>query len=431
MNGMKRMFALLLCGVFGLALAVPASAAESAYIIANPYEDVVWEGEGAWGAYKGNLHNHSTFSDGSESLKAMVEEYYAQDYDVLAIADHGVVGRPWDQAPRTVPILNIPGMLLSREVLSSARLAEITAGTDRGGRGMVQVPMAIEMNAATVYKSHIVGLYGGWGQGWWGLSTDFRIPIAGTERRGGISFIAHPGDWIKSEHDRAAAEAPANINFFADIFRGYESCLGMEAYNGSDGPTRMDRVLWDQLLMRLMPEGRPVWGFAVDDSHDLGAIGRTATVHFMPSNTVENIRASLESGAFLACSRRDRILDIEGDRNEPFPGITNIAVNGNTITVAATGTETVEWIADGRVIFVGDTIDLEFCADYITCYVRAQLTGPGGITTTQPFGVDKGDGYKHPDDAPQGWDRIKWYVNLYLTKNVFGFLAETVMGLFN
>jgi len=62
--------------------------------------------------------------------------------------------------------------------------------------------------------------------------------------------------------------------------------------------------------------------------------------------------------------------------------------------------------------------------------VRAQLVGPGGISSTQAFGVDKGDGYRHPDDGLHGWALAKWYIRLYLTKNAFAWIAETVKGIF-
>jgi len=208
---MKRLFAVALTLLLALGLSIPAFAA-GGYAVANPYEDVVW---GTWDAYKANLHVHTTFSDGTDSLEAIVEEYYAQGYDALAIADHGIVSKPWDQKPKTVFPLNVANIGKPYEVLSSARLAEMSAGAgeNRGGRLMLQVPQGIEMNAATVYKSHIVGLYGGWGQGWFGLSTDFRISIAGTQRRGGVSIIAHPGDWIKSEFNPAAARTPRTSIF--------------------------------------------------------------------------------------------------------------------------------------------------------------------------------------------------------------------------
>jgi len=400
--------------------------------IENPYKDVVWSGEGAWGAFKANLHTHTTFSDAPLSLKESVEEYYRLGYDVLATADHGVVSRPWDKRPRTVPPFNWPQLLRSHELLSGERLREIAAGADRGGRGMTQVPKAIEINCATLYKNHVVGLFGGWGQGRWGRINDFRRPVARTQKRGGITFIAHPGDWIRSKFNRAAAEDPANIHFFASILRKYPSCLGMEAYNSSDSPTRHDRVLWDELLGRLMPE-RQVFGFANDDSHFMRDIGNTAETLFMPANTVENVRACLESGAFLACSRYDRVRfdDHPRDKEAPFPGAASIMVEGESITVTpATADTQVEWIADGNIIHTGDSIDLSEHAQDITCYVRAQLVGPGGIASTQAFGVDKGDGWRHPDDALHGWALAKWYIRLYLTKNNFVWIAETIRGIF-
>jgi len=433
---MKRSLAVALALLLALGLGVPALALEeAAYVVTNPYKKVEWSGENQWGAYKANLHTHTTFSDGDESLQAMAEEYYAQGYDVIANTDHGVVSKPWDQRPQSVPILGLYGVFKSQEILTAARAAQMLAGEggNRGGRPMLQVPKGIELQAATVYKSHIVGLYGGWGQNYIGLSTDFRASIAGTDKSGGVTIIAHPGDWIKSEKNPDAARDPANVNFFADIFRDYDSCLGLEAYNGSDGPTRYDRVLWDELLMRLMPEGRPVWGFANDDSHNTGDIGRTAEILFMPANTVGNVRTCIETGAFLACSRRDRVLEIDGDRSVPFPGLTNIAVTDNNTKITITpdsNTTRIEWIADGKKLDqTGPTVDL---ADKgIKSYVRAQLIGPGGITTTQPFGVVKDADYRHEDDALQGWARISWTINLYLTKNVFGWLVENIAKLFN
>jgi hypothetical protein len=328
----------------------------------------------------------------------------------------------------TVPPTDIQNWFGPHELLSTARLQEITEGKDRGGRGMVQVPQGIEMNAATVYKNHVNGLFGGWGQGWWGLDNDFRTPIAGTQRRGGISFINHPGDWIGSS--REAATDPANVNFFADILRDYPSCLGIEVYNRVDTVTRWDRVLWDRLLMRLIPEGRQVWGFSNDDSHTLTDIGCTGELLYMPANNAENIRACLESGAFLACSRYDRIRlgDEPRDREKPFPSLTNITIADNKITIAVKDTTTIEWIADGEKVSEGTTIDLADAR--ITCYVRAQLIGPGGISTTQAFAVDKGDSYKHADDALKGWELTKWYINLYLTKNPVAWIIENVQKLF-
>ena len=37
---------------------------------------------------RGNLHAHTTFSDGVRAPEALIAEYEALDYDFLAITDH-------------------------------------------------------------------------------------------------------------------------------------------------------------------------------------------------------------------------------------------------------------------------------------------------------------------------------------------------------
>ena len=109
------------------------------------------------------------------------------------------------------------------------------------------------------------------------------------EDAGGVSHINHPGDWLGSAKGELVydedgnvlytpngeemtvgyqmATDPGNVQFFANFFRVYPSCLGIEVYNAFDRPTRTDRVLWDGLLKAIIPEGRNVWGFANNDAH--------------------------------------------------------------------------------------------------------------------------------------------------------------------
>ncbi|MCR5522326.1 MAG: hypothetical protein K6F64_01630, partial [Clostridia bacterium] len=68
---MKKVVSILLsiavfCGICG---GFTASAASDYYTIVSPYENVVWSGDGAWGAYRGNLHSHTTWSDANEDLR--------------------------------------------------------------------------------------------------------------------------------------------------------------------------------------------------------------------------------------------------------------------------------------------------------------------------------------------------------------------------
>ncbi len=412
--------------------AMPALAADTPpdYTITSPYDGVNWD---TWKIYKTNLHTHSTFSDGNMSLRDVVEEYYRQGYEVLAISDHGVVGAPWDEKPLLAFPLDIQNWFKDRPVLTSERLAVINAGSDRtgelAGRGMISVPKAIEMNAAVLYKNHVNGFFGGWGWEWWGIENDYRTAIAMTEKTNGLSFINHPGDWLGNTE--AAARNPANINFYADMLRDYSTCLGIEIYNRIDTVTRWDRVLWDELLRRLIPEGRQVFGFSNDDAHTLNDIGGTAEYLVMPSNTVENIRTAMETGTFFACSRRDRNTlgdDFAASKELPFPLVRKIVVNESTdtITLTVSDTDKVEWIADGKVIATGPSIALRDYAAKIGSYVRAQLVGPGGISTTQAFVVDDGEDHS-VNDAPTGWAKFSYDLTRWVTASKFAFLVQLLI----
>ena len=66
-------------------------------------------------------------------------------------------------------------------------------------------------------------------------------------------------------------------------------------------------------------------------------------------------------------------------------------ING---TLSVENALTVHWIADGKVIHVGNTIDLDAYSDQIGSYVRAEAFGHGGVLYTQAFTLDY-------DNAPE------------------------------
>ncbi len=102
-RSMKKVLCVLVSMVMllGICGGFPAAAA-SGYTIVSPYEDVVWSGDDAWGAYKGVLHSHTTWSDADEDLPTMVKEYYSLGYDFLANSDHAVTGVEWNKEPELV-----------------------------------------------------------------------------------------------------------------------------------------------------------------------------------------------------------------------------------------------------------------------------------------------------------------------------------------
>ncbi len=372
-------------------LCLTASAVgERHFTIINPYASVDWN---TWGAYRANLHTHTFASDGPLDVGATVEAYYTEGYDVLALTDHGVVSRGWDTAPQTVPLISFKAIFVKPKPLTSERAAEIAAGSDRGGRGMTEVPLGIEQNAASMTYAHVNTFFADYGQGKWGKENDFEGPIAAAQALGGISHINHPGDWTGAKDDPAQANNPDKIRFIGRLLKKYPSCLGVEIVNGTETSTRSDRVFWDNLLEYVLPSGRNVWAFANADAHETESLFSAFEVLMMPANNQANVRAALENGTFFACSRlafNELGADFKG--SGPMPSVRRIAVDAaqETITIEGANVDAVQWISRGKVIAEGGTIDLNDHESEIGRYVRAQLKGPGGICFTQAFVTDDG-----------------------------------------
>lgn len=366
--------------------------------IRNPYQAVNWD---TWGAYKANLHTHTTFSDGEVPLDEMVEEHYRQGFDIVALTDHGVINHGWAQKHKTVPVVNIITLGRKKRILTSERSRELHAGKGRGGRGMLDLQTGIECNTAVLNKNHICSYFAGYGQGVWGRENDFETALRKTENRGGVTVINHPGDWLHSSGDPQLAQEIGTVRFFGNLLVRYPSCLGIEVFNSRDRRTRHDRVLWDALLEYTLPLGRTVFGFANSDAHFFSVVDSMCNYFLLPPNYAPTapdaqqlVRAAMQQGTFFAMGRR-----AHGELGDDFVGegaypmVTRITVDekAQTITIGANEhTEKIAWIAKGEIIAHGNTLRLSAHAEKIGCYVRAQLTGPGGVCLTQPFVTDTG-----------------------------------------
>ena len=411
---------------------VSAAAAPKTFTITNPYEGVTGLLANEDNHYKTNLHTHSTYSDAYIDLNAMVKEHYYQNFDILAMADHGVIGVPWNEQPTLIPLYQYNHVMLNTQShLSDEEFEAILAGTytdDYSRRtvknGMNCVTGAIEANMLVAQKNHVNGYFMNDNsvEGYLGDEGDFETVIGMIEEAGGISHINHPGDWLGSANGELVydedgnvmltpngdemtkgyqiATDPGNVQFFAKALRKYDSCLGIEVYNSFDRPTSSDRILWDELLKVIIPEGRNVWGFANNDAHGLYDVDTAFMDFVLPSYSDDNLRAAMENGQFFAVSRYNA-----GDRigtGDAYPTVISIAVNEaeDTITIIGKNTDTIKWVADGVTIQTNtssnngitiSTISLGDHSDEISCYVRAELEGEGGKTLTQAFVCDDGN----------------------------------------
>lgn len=177
--------------------------------LANPYAGAPRR----W--LRGNIHTHTTASDGQADPQAVVDWYAARGYDFLAVTDHNLL----------LPLegLDAHGMLLvSGEELTHPR-------------------------------SHVVGL---------GLSAtlprgeSLQEQIDLIRDAGGLASICHP-NWMG-----LSVEQIAPIQGYLAIELSNRVCHRL---NGKG-----DSVAWWDALLA---QGRRCWGVAVDDCHDLAIDG--------------------------------------------------------------------------------------------------------------------------------------------------------------
>ena len=412
---MKKLISILLtlCLIAGTAALTANASAD--YTVVSPYSDVIWEGDNAWGAYKGTLHTHSTYSDADVDLATMLKEYYNQGYDFIANSDHGITGVEWNRKQPTL-LLYTYQKLSGKTVahLTDEEYEAITTGTyplyDGSVRGkkMVCVTGANELNNLTLTKCHVNAFFlpEGKGNGFGGMENGFERAVKFTEKNGGMSIINHPGDWLESNNDISQVSDIDNIRFFGDILLSYESCLGMEVFNEKNSVTPYDRILWDNLLMYTLPYGKNVIGFSNTDAHTTDNIDSSFSIFMMEENTVENIRETMQSGASFLVTRSikygnsiigpEKAFDV---RNEdiPYPLFNRVSVDGHKITVTASDADTVQFIADGKVIYKTSDTDSSITLDLDTVegaenfsYVRAEAFGKGGLCLTQALVIDDG-----------------------------------------
>ena len=216
------------------------------YGIRNPYAC-----EGRW--FKGNLHTHTTNSDGGMTPAEVADFYESQGYDFLAVTDHAVLT---DMSGFSKPgFLTIPSMELHSPHMVGLNLSETIV----------------------------------WEEG-------LQNEINAISEQGGLPIIAHPY-WMGLQVSEVASA------------HGY---LGIEIYNficQSLNGKGHALVYWDEALAA----GQKVWGFAVDDAHLSPTYPGGAKGWIMAKATrltVEELLAAMQSGAFYS-SNGPSISDIE------------------------------------------------------------------------------------------------------------------------
>ena len=318
--------------LLALSLSLLVITAAAAVEIGNPYAAVDWQ----WQQHRANLHTHTTESDGRWSPARTIDAYHELGYTILALADHNNVTYPWsrwDRDPQALGMLAVQANELSRGHHVGSYFTDLNAG-----RGL-------EGNVAEVGKV------------------------------GGIAVVFHPGRYFGRDW--------ATLDAYVSVYQDNPHAVGLEIVNQRDRYPG-DRAIWDAMLTQLMPE-RPVWGFANDDFHRPGHLGRSWTMFLMPELTLEHFRQAMIAGTFYSMAR-DVTRSEQRDEEMLPPGIRSVTVQGTTITIDAANAEGIVWIAQGEEIHRGPSLTIR-PGPNLPGYVRAELYNPGGTTFTNPFGL--------------------------------------------
>ena len=445
---MKKLLSIALALILTLLCFAPAfaQAAQPAWEITNPYADVDWD---AWGCYKFQPHCHTNASDGYPTIHEFVRTHYDLDYDVVALTDHGTLNRGWDQQPELIPILRAVKSERTKnapiEPLTQEEYAAVLNGTAASEKrahdnGMLDVPLGIELNMATpVCDCHLTGYFAEYGQGLAGVYGDYETPSRGVRDAGGISMLSHVGEYVYPDKDSAEHVGQKVDDYiakkFARIFLDNPgSSVGMGINSATDAHTRCDRILYDQILQKTIPNGVVPWGFCFADSHSAASSNDAWTELMMPALTLDNVRASMTGGACFAVSHYSNGVELNGMPELPgysdgaklyddpsyylsndTPQVTRITVDeaNGTITVEGNRFDRITWVSNGNVILREEnltsgtaTLDLnaENLLDTPALYVRFYITGPKGICYAQPFVIRRAGTAFAPVEVPQTHD---------------------------
>ena len=340
------------------------------HIYENPYAHIDWA---TINQYKSNMHTHTTQSNDAIdefSTANVVDKYHAAGYKILALTDHDYNPYPWQlfpqymsgvpaRDPEALGMLAVPGNELSKDNTNSWE--ERTGGQ---------------------FNHHNDFFTGRQGQEFASLQESYAYTYA----LGGMQIINHPGQYwsIDNTYSETDKNGPG---WHATNFKTFPSLVGLEVYNQGDRRAN-DRILWDQILERTMPE-RPVFGYSGDDTHNNEQLFRNYNMMLMEELTTEELKDAMRKGESYFC------YEPKGSGEGKAPRITDIVVDETKKTITIETNGTVSWIygtdmtsssassTRSSVVGIGNT----FCYEgYQGAYVRAFITNAYGETCTQPFG---------------------------------------------
>lgn len=217
--------------------------------------------DGEW--LKGNLHSHTTNSDGQATPQEMADWYEKNGYAFLAITDHDHITDT--KCLQTDRLLLIPGVEFGYNP------AEEPGWTlDMLGINISELPDFLDPQKT--------------GRAKYDPAVSPQQIIDDINARGGMAIMCHPYFMIN----------------MTEPYLRYQNYVGMEAYNYYC-QERCGRghheIYWDTMLYR----GKKLWGFATDDSHP-AEFGHAWIEVKAKERSVPAILEAIRQGQFYATS---------------------------------------------------------------------------------------------------------------------------------
>ncbi len=229
--------------------------------------------------YRGNLHTHSTRSDGALPPEAVVEAYQQQGYDFLALTDH------------FLDSFGFP--ITDTRALRSPDFTTLLGAELHAPRTELGMPW------------HIIAV---------GLPLDFAPPAADETGPALASRAAASGAFVGLAH-------PAWYTLTPNDARSVVAADAIEVYNAGTAQWNDRGDAW-YLCDLLLAGGRRLNAYAADDAHFL-SMRPTAFVAW-----VQVRAASLTPEALLAALKAGEYYSSQG------PELHNVAIVGGEITIA-------------------------------------------------------------------------------------------------
>ncbi len=292
--------------------------------VKSPYE-MLTTTAGRW--WRGNLHTHTTESDGVFTPEEVVADYERRGYDFLAITEHDRLSIRLSQLQTGTKMTLLPGCEVG------------------GGPHILAIGISGEVKP----------------------SSDRQGVIQAINQQGGIAILNHP-NWGRHF-----------CHWEQSVLESLQDYVGIEIYNGvveaePGNPRATDR--WD----RLLSVGKQVWGFAHDDLHFPGGAELGWIMVYAPAH---------HSGGEVDRTKQSALL--ESIRSGCFYASTGVVINQITssqgkMIVETENAQVIRFVGEhGRLIarVAGPSAE---CQLPEAGYLRAECYGSGdAMAWTQPL----------------------------------------------